>query len=495
MKIDSNEKWTFEKIKWITDKIEDIGSNELGLDHYDYQIKIVDYDEMINMYTSVGMPTGYHHWSYGKKYSQLIRRYRAGMGLAYEMVINSNPALVYCMEENSMVMQALVIAHAAIGHNSFFKENFSFRQWEFADAIIDYLEFAKNYVTHCELKYGADKVEKVIDACHSLMMYGVDKYTHPPKLSVKEEEDRAVARREYLQSKLNVLWRQPVPDNKSSSAKKCFPEEPQENILYFLEKNAPELPSWKREIIRIVRKIGQYFYPQRQTNVVNEGFATFVDYHIMNRLYEKELLTSGAWLEFIDSHCGIIFQSEYDETINGHQIYNGINPYALGFAIFSDIKRICENPTDEDKEWFPGLANTDWLNAVKFAAKSFKNDSFVLQYLSPKVIRDFRFFSYFDDGKSDHIEITAIHQNRGYEKIRSILASQYDIGLTTPDIEVVDVARRGNRTLTLRHNMINGKLLHEESAKKTLGYIQSLWEFPVELKAEENGRFVKLYTP
>ena len=64
-------------------------------------------------------------------------------GLAYEIVINSNPCISYIMEENTATMQTLVIAHAAFGHNHFFKNNYLFRQWTDADGILDYLEFAK----------------------------------------------------------------------------------------------------------------------------------------------------------------------------------------------------------------------------------------------------------------------------------------------------------------------------------------------------------------
>ena len=56
--------------------------------------------------------------------------YRKGFqGLAYEIVINSDPCISYIMEENSMTMQTLVIAHAAFGHNHFFKNNYLFQQW------------------------------------------------------------------------------------------------------------------------------------------------------------------------------------------------------------------------------------------------------------------------------------------------------------------------------------------------------------------------------
>ena len=99
---------------------------------------------MMDAYASVGMPVDYRHWSFGKQFIRTEQSYRRGqMGLAYEIVINSNPCIAYLMEENTMTMQALVIAHAAYGHNSFFKGNYLFRQWTDADAIIDYLVYAQ----------------------------------------------------------------------------------------------------------------------------------------------------------------------------------------------------------------------------------------------------------------------------------------------------------------------------------------------------------------
>ena len=81
-------------------------------------------------------------------------------------------------------MIALVIAHACYGHNSFFKGNYLFRQWTDADAIIDYMVFAKKYVMQCEERYGEQAVEEVLDSCHALMQHGVDRYHHPAPLSV-----------------------------------------------------------------------------------------------------------------------------------------------------------------------------------------------------------------------------------------------------------------------------------------------------------------------
>ena len=116
------------------------------------------------------------------------------MGLAYEIVINSSPCIAYLMEENTMTMQALVIAHAAYGHNSFFKGNYLFRTWTDAEGILDYLVFARNFIADCEQRHGEEAVEAMLDSCHALMNYGVDRYKRPTKLSMAKEQLRRIER-------------------------------------------------------------------------------------------------------------------------------------------------------------------------------------------------------------------------------------------------------------------------------------------------------------
>ncbi len=476
----TDSEWTFEKLDRATDAVEQIAQEELQLDYYPYRLEIISSEQMMDAYTSAGMPINYHHWSFGKQFISLQEHYKRGrMGLAYEIVINSNPCIAYLMEENTMTMQALVIAHAAFGHNAFMKNNYLFKQWTHADAIVDYLAFARKYIAECEERYGFETVEKVLDACHALRLQGVDRYTHPPELSVEEEEKRQRERSLQRERDLNVLWSTlpKGPDDGEKEEEAGLLCESQENILYFIEKNAPELPTWKREIIRIVRKVAQYFYPQRQTKVINEGFASFTHYYIMGRLSEKGLITPGATKEFLHSHTNVVVQPNFGE----------MNPYALGFNMFMDIKRICENPTDEDRKWFPDIAGGPWLDTVKFLAESFKDESAILQFLSPKLIRDFRFFSLLDDEGRDELEVTAIHNDDGYRHIRKVISTQHDIGLQVPNIEVCSVDRYGDRKLTLRHNVVNRRHLESFDAKEVLQHVERLWGFPVELVVDSEG--------
>lgn len=488
--ISEGSEWTFELLQSYDTEIARIAA-EFGLDTYPNQIEIITSEQMMDCYSSTGMPVFYPHWSFGKQFLTVEKSYRRGyMGLAYELVINSNPCIAYLMEENSITMQALVIAHACYGHNSFFKNNYLFKTWTNADAIIDYLVFARNYVAECEERYGVAAVEELLDSCHALMNYGVDRYRRPPALSMNEEKHRQKEREEYLQSQINDLWLRTVPKKETyfQEQPQHFPPEPEENLLYFFEKNAPLLEPWQREIIRIVRKIAQYLYPQRQTKVMNEGWATFWHYTLLNRLYDEGLVTDGFMLEFLQSHTNVISQPPY---YSNH--FSGINPYALGFAMMSDIRRICEHPTDEDRKWFPELAGSDWLKALDFAMRNFKDESFIAQYLSPKVIRDFKLFSVLDDDLNDELEITHIHDEDGYRAVRQVLSDQYNLGNLEPSIQVYRVDTRGDRSLTLRHYQHHRRPLGE-STNEMLRHVRRLWGFKARLETvDENGRIQKTY--
>jgi stage V sporulation protein R len=149
--------------------------------------------------------------------------------------------------------------------------------------------------------------------------------------------------------------------------------------------------------------------------------------------------------------------------------------------MMSDIRRICENPTDEDRSWFPSLANTDWLTSLDFAMRNFKDENFITQYPSPNLIRRFKLFSILDDDLEDHVAISAIHDEYGYLHIRNKLAEQYNIANVQPDIKVVGANRRGNRCLTLSHTRPNRRVL-DAGADEVLKHVARLWGFDVRLK-------------
>ncbi|SDV49402.1 Stage V sporulation protein SpoVR/YcgB, involved in spore cortex formation [Chitinasiproducens palmae] len=479
--------WTFELLEEYNEQIARVAAR-YRLDTYPIQLEIISSEQMMDAYASIGMPVYYRHWSFGKHFVATEKDYRRGqMGLAYEIVINSSPCIAYLMEENTLTMQALVIAHAAYGHNSFFKGNYLFQLWTDAQAIVDYLVYAKHYIAECEERHGMARVEELLDSCHALMNYGVDRYKRPQKLSLVKETLRRREREAYLQSQVNELWRT-LPARKVEAAQadaQRFPAEPQENLLYFAEKNAPLLEPWEREVIRIVRKVAQYFYPQRQTQVMNEGWATFWHYTLLNTLYDEGKLSDGFMMEFLHSHSNVVLQPGVTKPY-----YSGINPYALGFSMMSDIRRICEQPTEEDRRWFPDLAGHDWLDALHYAMRNFKDESFIAQYLSPRLIREMRLFSILDDENADALEISAIHDDNGYRYVRQALSRQYDIHHREPNIQVWSVDTRGDRSLTLRHYRTDNRPL-ADTTDEVLRHMARLWRFDVHLESVDEAGSIR----
>lgn len=491
--ITSGTDWTPELVKTAYDEIKKIALEELKLDVYQNQIEVISAEQMIDCYASVGLPVMYNHWSFGKGFLDDFKQYQDGkMGLAYEIVINSDPCISYLMEENNMLTQTLVIAHAAFGHNAVFKGNYMFKEWTSAGSIIDYMVFAKNYIRECEERFGVEEVEKVLDAAHALSSHGVDKRKrkHKPRLDDEARMKKALEKLQEEQANVDLVMKRTKVERDEKVVESDFDDEDlvggEENLLYFIYKNAPNLPTWKREILRIVYKVHQYFYPQSQTKVLNEGFATFTHYYIMNRLEEKGIISPDAQFAWMQMHSGVLYQPERTARFN---------PYALGFAIFQDIKRICEGGewiikrgervwspiTDEDREWFPNLIGKNWVDAIKEAAFEYRDESFIQQFLSPHLIRKWRLFALDVDREEGIGHVQEVSDEVGYKRIRELLAQQHNMINWVPDISVYSAAMKDDRELTLEYKPYANRDLYDKYAKKTMKHVHQLWGYPVQM--------------
>jgi stage V sporulation protein R len=462
----------------------------LQLATYPVQYELITAEQMIDLCSTVGMPVHYPHWGFGKQLVGQERDYRKGQsGLAYEIVINTSPALVYLMETNSLALQVLVMAHAAYGHNAFFRSNYLFQQFTQADSILDYLKFARDYVVGCEQQHGWREVEKVLDCCHAIAPYGVDRYRKPSRLSVRRERERQAERLRFAEKHFNADYAYLYEGSKAANNGTAV-FEPQENLLYFIEKHAPKLAPWQRELVRIVRKVAQYFYPQRLTKVANEGTATFWHYTLLHELYDSGEVDDGFMLEWLANHSDVVTQPPFDS-----KYYRGINPYALGFALFRDIRRICEQPTDEDRQWFPQLAGRPWIESIQFAMANFKDESLIEQYLSPKLMRDLRLFLLHDSAEDrSKYDVTAIHNEQGYQRLRQALAAQYRPEVHTPQIVVARSGDDADRALLLHHRVLGDRLLDADSVGSVLTHVKELWGFDVVLEEiDDAGSRLKVH--
>lgn len=469
--------WTADELVNADGEIRRIAEDELRLETYPNQFELITYEQMLDAYASVGLPVMYSHWSFGRLRAMEEKGYRQGKnGLAYELVINSNPCVNYLMETNTSVLQALVIAHAGYGHNSFFKNNYAFKDGVDASFILDYLAYAKAYVAECEKKYGPKIVENVLDAAHALKDWGVDYGKRPQPLTKKEIEEEEVKRREQEARDRLLEWEVLKPAATSPDAQADeeirWPESPEENILYFVEKNALNMPNWKRELIRIVRRIEQYLHPQMGSKVMNEGWATFTHYYIMTRLHEKGGLSDGQYLEFLRSHTTVV---------QTRGITASINPYHLGFNMFTDIRRICENPTEAERKEFDFAGEKDWVSVLQYAAYNFRDESFLRQFLSAKVVADMQMAVLTDE--DDYMEISHVASEDTYKEVRKKLADRYLDILRVPDLRVYKVNRWGDRRLIVkRYDDDRGKLLGDVDL--TLRHLAYLWSYDVELIAD-----------
>ena len=158
--------------------------------------------------------------------------------------------------------------------------------------------------------------------------------------------------------------------------------------------------------------------------------------------------------------------------------------------MYQDIERISMKPTEEDINWFGGqdwVGNGDWLKNIKWAIENFKDESFIKQFLSPKIMRDFQMFAMHDDEKDTMIEISAIHNNQGYKQIRETLSQQYNLGYKIPDIQITNIDKWGDRSITLNHTMVNERPIDASTALETLKYIEYLWGYNVKLESTDHN--------
>ncbi len=482
----SGSEWTLEDL-FAIEQVCARHAERYALDTYPNQLEVITSEQMLDAYVSSGLPVNYGHWSFGKHFLIESGKYRSGANsLAYEIVINTNPCIAFLMEDNSLAMQTLVIPHACFGHNSFSKGNYLFKQWTQPDAVLDYMLFARNYIAECEERFGFERVEQTLDALHALRDQGLDKYKRPRKLDTRKERAEQAKRLSLAQETMRQAeYYSVVPQAaKAEKSDAVFPASPEENLLYFIEKHAPKLEPWQRELARIVRKIAQYFYPQRQTQVMNEGWATFWHHRLINDMYDAGQIDQGILLECLHSHTNVVRQPEYSR----------LNPYALGFAAWNEIKRVCEAPTAEDREYLPDIAGKEWLPTFHDIMQNYRDESFLLQFLTPKLMRDFRLMNIQTREGLDHWTVDNTAGEEGFKAIRSQLAASYRLESVMPEISVVRYGRDSDRKLTLRHHSYNGRMLVDDEAKDTLKHLRRLWGFDVSLEVvDQGGRTIKTY--
>ena len=383
------------------------------------------------------------------------------------------------MENNTMTMMALTMAHAAVGHSSVNKMNYMFKEWTRPSFILSYVKFAKDYIQECEDKYGEEEIEWLLDRAHALKYHSIDRYKRGRQLKKEDYQKRyneLQKIKEQVRAEDTTIpgYVTKIDKELKSRAYSADYEErdliykrplPEENILYFLEKQSPALKTWQREILRIVRRIAQYFYPQMEVHLLHEGWASFIHYTIMTQMWEDGYLTDGSYMEFLHSHTAVCYQPEGAAQLN---------PYKLGYAMFADLKRVCEEPDEEDQHWFPELCNTDWKVSLKEIMMNHKDQSFIMQYLGPKVVRELKLMVV-THKDANYFNVVETHDDEGIWEIREYLAAKYGLAAQRmPTVEITHYLPKKHRCeLTITN--YPGMKLNNDKLTKTIQYIKDLW--------------------
>lgn len=436
------EKWNVQ----IEEKVK-----EYGLDCYPQEFEIIGFNEMIGYEAYVGMPSRYPHWSFGKAYEKTKTLYSLNLtGLPYEMVINSDPCLAYLMKDNTLLLQILTMAHV-YGHNDFFKNNRLFKEGTNAKYTLEMFnldsKIIRDYIDDPSIGYS--KVERILDAAHALR-YQVGRSIGVKELSDDEIRDNLLKEYENKRQNRGIL---------DSHVEIEFPNidkvplEPVDDVLGFIIEYG-SLSEWEKTVLKIVKREAQYFIPQIETKIMNEGWASYTHYNILKKMD----LPQELHLEFLKRHNDVIAPA-----------IGGLNPYYIGFKIFEDL----------DKKY--GKEKIFEVREVD------RDSSFLRRYLTKDLCEELNLFQY--NHRTFDTIIEEISDEDGWKVIRDTLSYTAGMG-GIPYVRVIDLNKK-DYTLTLE-NIFDGRALELSYAKETLKYVQELWGHDVRLitKGTDNQEII-----
>ncbi len=432
-----------------------------GLDCFPQEFEICDHHDMLGYMAYSGMPSRYPHWSFGKSYEKLKTLYDYGAsGLPYEMVINSNPSLAYLMGDNSLCLNVLTVAHV-YGHNDFFKNNILFGTTHPEYRIASFKSHAERIRSYVEdPSIGMEQVEPFLDAAHSLSLQ-CRRNLLIRKLAANEQADHvydaSLPRRDPYQ-KLHKTEEYVAPDLRK------IPLQPEEDILLFIRDYNPFLADWEKDVLTIVHEEAQYFLPQIETKIMNEGWASYWHYQIMSNAELPEALR----LEFIVHH---------NQVIRSHP--GGLNPYHVGFRLWESIYKRHQGDERPDHRH-----DTAGRRALFEARTSERDRSFLRRFLVEELARELGLFEYAH--KRNDLVVTEVADEAGWEEIKATLVNNVGMG-SVPVLRVTDADYAGNRSLLVEH-CFDGRELALRDAEQSLAHLFRLWGREVVLKTTTSDR-------
>ncbi len=460
---------------------------DYGLTFPEVRYEMVDYKTVNLLAAYDGFPIRYPHWRFGMEYERLSKSYAYGLHRIYEMVINTVPIYAYLLQSNLMVDQKLVMAHVC-GHADFFTNNFWFSHTnrKMLDEVANHSARIHNYMD----RYGREVVENFMDACLSLDNLidihspGIARRTEFLEEDAKPQTVKKMQAKDYMDSYINpvefMAEQQLRLDAERTQAKK-FPAEPERDVLLFLQEHAP-LENWQRDLLGIVREEAYYFAPQRQTKIMNEGWAVF--WH--TRIMTNHMLQPGELIDYAEHHSG---------TVAMHP--GRLNPYRLGYELFLDIEDRWnrgafgpdyENCEDHEarKHW-----NTNLGRGLEkaFEVRRIYNDvGFIDAFLTEEFARQHKLFTFEYNEHINEYEISS----RDFQQVKQKLLFQLtNFGQPIIDVINANYENRGELYLVHRHEGID---LDRPYLEATLGNLFVLWNRPVHLETVVHDKGTMVFT-
>ncbi|MRX71556.1 stage V sporulation protein R [Bacillus lacus] len=433
-----------------------------GLDFYPMRYEICPAD-IIYTFGAYGMPTRFSHWSFGKQFHKMKLQYDLGLSKIYELVINSDPCYAFLLDSNSLVQNKLIVAHV-LAHCDFFKNNSRFQNTK--RDMVESMAATAQRVKEYEVLHGRQEVESFLDAILAVQEH-IDPSLVRPKLSwsVEDEEDEKKLTKKA--TPYDDLWGidEKKPEASSAKKKKKFPPAPEKDILLFIEEHSRELEDWQRDILTMMREEMLYFWPQLETKIMNEGWASYWHQRIMRELD----LTTEESIEYAKLNSGVVQPSK-----------TGINPYYLGLKIFEDIEERYDNPTDEMKE-FGTTAGSG--REKMFEVREVESDiSFIRNYLTKDLVLREDMYLFQKQGRDYKVV------DKEWENVRDQLINMRVNG-GFPYITVTDGDYSKNYELYLKH-WYEGIELDLRYLEKVLPYLYQLWGRAVHMESVLEGKEV-----
>lgn len=428
-----------------------------GLDFYPMRYEICP-AEIIYTFGAYGMPTRFSHWSFGKQFFRMKLQYDLGLSKIYELVINSDPCYAFLLDTNSLIQNKLIVAHV-LAHCDFFKNNirFSNTKRDMVESMSATAERVKAY----EHKYGKEEVETFLDAVLAIQEH-IDPSLMRPKLawSIDDLEEEEVEKKKV--SQYDDLWnlddRNKKRERSNVRKKKKIPPQPEKDLLLFIEEYSRELEDWQRDILTMMREEMLYFWPQLETKIMNEGWASF--WH--QRILREMDLTSDEAIEFAKLNAGVVQPSK-----------TSINPYYLGIKMFEDIEERYNNPTEEMKR--RGVKPGSGRDKI-FEVREIEWDvSFLRNYLNKDLVMREDMYLFQRQGK----EYKVI--DKEWEHVRDQLVNMRTNG-GFPYLVVEDGDYLKNGELYIKHSY-EGIELDLKYLEKVLPYLHQLWGRTVHMES------------